>query len=67
MHFIIFAFQGVNLRIKVWDKDDQNIVGNQQINYDEVDEFSYDLTDIQGSNPRLIPIDGLRKMPSKTR
>ena len=60
--FLNFALQGVNLIMKVWDLDPQNTVFTQ----DQVDEFNYDLTDVQGSDPRLLTIDGIRPA-NKTR
>ena len=48
--------------MKVWDLDPQNTVFTQ----DQVDEFNYDLTDVQGSDPRLLTIDGIRPA-NKTR
>lgn len=48
--------QGANINIKVWDQNLQN----RMAPYDLVDEFSYDLTDPQGSVPRIVSLNGIR-------
>ena len=48
--------QGANINIKVWDKD----MDSKAYPYDQVDEFNYNLTDVPGSDPRLLTMEGIR-------
>ena len=41
----------------VWDKDASRA---SRFTSDLIDEFNFNLTDAEGSDPRLITIDGLR-------
>ena len=56
----IIYFQGLNIYITVWDRDNET---QQNILYDMVDEFNFNFTDAPGAKPLVKVFDGVRNPP----
>lgn len=51
--------QGVNVYITVWDEDVNDVT--TFVNYDEVDEFDFNLLQAPGSGVQLVNLFGIRQ------